>query len=448
MVRTVVPSHLRRQHRHMMHKNTTTVRGFNKMNRYMNLWKKHKHRLKQMHEKEVSPHYSSSSETESESTSDSESESDREDESDYKQGGYYRVRLNQIIHNRYRIVRKLGYGYFSTVWLVQSLHSHRLFAMKIQKSDSHFAKAAVEEHKFYQHLQAPETKTTTTPLLSLSLVRPFVIRLEDFFALRVTRPVRAKHYCLVFESMWKDLYGLMKKRQFKSFPMTWIRTMSYQALLGVYYLHRENIIHTDLKPENFLVTPPGQTPFMLKVADLGNACFVDKQYSDDIQTRQYRSPEVILGYPYSTPVDIFSLGVMFMEFMVGDCIFNPPRCKQKNSAVIRNEKQLALMISALQTPIPRFMIKQSKYGRHFFDPTCTLLRHARHVPEYSLKNIIEQTYGRVDPQYLDLIQKMLCLNPHQRITAHQALQHPFFESLHRDFQTQGNQVFRCPVEHQ
>jgi serine/threonine protein kinase len=61
----------------------------------------------------------------------------------------------------------------------------------------------------------------------------------------------------------------------------------------------------------------------VKIADLGNACWVDFHYTNDIQTRQYRSPEVILGSAYDTSSDIWSAACLFFELMTGDYLFDP-----------------------------------------------------------------------------------------------------------------------------
>jgi serine/threonine-protein kinase SRPK3 len=61
----------------------------------------------------------------------------------------------------------------------------------------------------------------------------------------------------------------------------------------------------------------------VKIADLGNACWVDKHFTDDIQTRQYRSPEAIIGFPYDAAADIWSFACIVFELATGDLLFKP-----------------------------------------------------------------------------------------------------------------------------
>jgi serine/threonine-protein kinase SRPK3 len=67
----------------------------------------------------------------------------------------------------------------------------------------------------------------------------------------------------------------------------------------------------------------GDGAFRCKIVDLGNACWVHKHFTDDVQTRQYRAPEVILGAKYSTPIDVWSMACIVFELLTGDLLFEP-----------------------------------------------------------------------------------------------------------------------------
>eukprot|EP00466_Bigelowiella_natans_P015374 jgi/Bigna1/138922/aug1.47_g13630 len=156
--------------------------------------------------------------------------SEHEDLVDYKPGGYHPVQIGDIYNNRYMVHRKLGAGHFSTVWLCTDVmlpfdSPRKVVALKIQKSDSKYTEAAEDED--------------------------FVVDLLDSFA--VLGP-NGRHVCLVFEVMAKSLLNLIKKTNFKGVPIETARHIAKQMLLGVDFLHsRCSIIHTDLKPENFLL---------------------------------------------------------------------------------------------------------------------------------------------------------------------------------------------------
>jgi len=77
----------------------------------------------------------------------------------------------------------------------------------------------------------------------------------------------------------------------------------------------------------------------VKLCDMGNACYIDKHYSDIIQTREYRSPEVILGGEYNETADIWSLACMIFELVTGDYLFDPKKGKNYK----KNDDHLALI---------------------------------------------------------------------------------------------------------
>merc|ERR1712137_689955 len=87
---------------------------------------------------------------------------------------------------------------------------------------------------------------------------------------------------------------------------------------------------------------------MFKVADLGNACWIDKHFSDDIQTRQYRSPETIINAGYCTSADIWSLACMLFELVTGDYLFDPKASEEYP----RDEDHLALFVELGPMPKP------------------------------------------------------------------------------------------------
>ena len=129
------------------------------------------------------------------------------------------------------------------------------------------------------------------------------------------------------------------EKHYKGLPLPIVKSITKQILVALDYLHtKPKIIHTDLKPENVLLiepfklingsdlVPDRSIPVTkIKIADLGNACWVDKHFTDDIQTRQYRAPEVILGCPYDSSADLWSLACIVFELATGDLLFKPKK---------------------------------------------------------------------------------------------------------------------------
>ncbi|KAI0060910.1 kinase-like protein [Artomyces pyxidatus] len=186
---------------------------------------------------------------------------DEEDWEDYCKGGYHPVHIGDSFSDgRYIVVRKLGWGHFSTVWLARDTKMNRHVALKIVKSAPRYTETALDEIKLLQRLI-----TSATPPLSASPDNPnpapspsqthpgrsHVISFLDHF--RHKGP-NGTHVCMVFEVLGENLLGLIKRHQRKGVPQHLVRQIAKQVLLGLDYMHRCcGVIHTDLKPENVLI---------------------------------------------------------------------------------------------------------------------------------------------------------------------------------------------------
>eukprot|EP00980_Cylindrotheca_fusiformis_P028941 scaffold22680_cov107-Cylindrotheca_fusiformis.AAC.10 len=119
-----------------------------------------------------------------------------------------------------------------------------------------------------------------------------------------------------------NLYELLKNTQFGGVSLNLIRKFGKQVLKSLSFLARKDvdIIHCDLKPENILLRHPKKSG--IKVIDFGSSCRSNKRMYSYIQSRFYRSPEVMLGLPYSTAIDIWSLGCILAEMHTGEPLFS------------------------------------------------------------------------------------------------------------------------------
>ncbi|KAJ7467190.1 kinase-like protein [Mycena latifolia] len=173
---------------------------------------------------------------------------DEEDWEDYKPGGYHPVKIGDAFSdNRYQIVRKLGWGHFSTVWLAWDSKMKRHVALKVVKSAARYTETALDEIKLLQRLI-----TSSNPSGAANHPgRSHVISFLDHF--RHTGP-NGTHVCMVFEVLGENLLGLVKRHQNKGVPMQLVKQIAKQVLLGLDYMHRCcGVIHTDIKPENVLI---------------------------------------------------------------------------------------------------------------------------------------------------------------------------------------------------
>ncbi|RXK38133.1 CMGC/SRPK protein kinase [Tremella mesenterica] len=168
---------------------------------------------------------------------------DEEDLEDYRPGGYHPVSIGDEFSNgRYMIVRKLGWGHFSTVWLARDKNSNRHVALKVVKSDGHYTETALDEIQLLSRVVTSSESHAG---------RHHVVGLVDHF--RHTGP-NGSHVCMVFEVLGENLLGLIKRYQHRGVPQPIVKQIAKQVLLGLDYLHTEcRVIHTDLKPENVLI---------------------------------------------------------------------------------------------------------------------------------------------------------------------------------------------------
>lgn len=163
-----------------------------------------------------------------------------------------------------------------------------------------------------------------------------------------------------------------------------------------------------------------------KVADLGNACWVERHFSDDIQTRQYRSPETIINAGYDTSADVWSLACMVFELVTGDYLFDPKASEEYP----RDEDHLALFVELLG-PMPTKLIARGRRQATYFNRKGEL-RHIKSLRYWGLGDVLQQKYHMHPVEAKNLasfLLPMLKLQPEERIIAKDALQHPWLLGL-------------------
>jgi len=164
----------------------------------------------------------------------------------------------------------------------------------------------------------------------------------------------------------------------------------------------------------------------VKIADLGNACWVHHHFTEDIQTRQYRSLEVLLGAGYGPPADVWSTACMAFEMATGDYLFEP----HSGEDYSRDEDHLAHIIELIG-PIPRNVAFSGKYSKEFFKKTGEL-RHITKLKPWPLYDVLTEKYewdSDVAKDFADFLIPMLAFEPSERATAEDCLKHKFLEKF-------------------
>lgn len=345
------------------------------------------------------------------------------------QEGYYIAKIGEVMDDRYLVVENIcGKGVFSNVVKAKDQvdKSNGTVAIKVMRCNDMMKKAAEKEIEILQTLNNADKKN-----------QKHVIRLLSTFYYR-------KHLCLVFECMWDDLRAALKKfTKNKGMALQAIRAYTKQLMIGLRHMHKCNIIHADIKPDNILISEGHN---MVKFCDLGTALEAkDAAITPYLVSRFYRAPEIILGCEYGIPVDVFALGATLYECFTGKILFNS---KSNNDALRK--------IMELKGKIPAKIIKKGFLWKTHFDDVLDFKyedvdKYTKKVVSRTMsdlsakKDLFELLMERVGPekkqsdvkedvqtvkrvkQFADLLHQMLALDPEKRITANDALSHPFLE---------------------
>ncbi|KAI7866775.1 kinase-like domain-containing protein [Spinellus fusiger] len=210
---------------------------------------------------------------------------------------------------------------------------------------------------------------------------------------------------MVFPYMDHDLAGLLDNPSVR-LTTPQVKTYMKQLLEGTAYLHHNMILHRDMKAANLLINNEG----VLQIADFGLARGLEednREYTQCVVTRWYRPPELLLGERrYTSAIDMWGVGCVFGEFL-------------KLRPILQGQddmEQLKRIFQLCGSPTTETM------------PGWKKLADADKVRFDPCKRRVLDEFSRYDPLAADLIDKLLVLDPTQRYTALEALNHNYFYS--------------------
>ncbi|XP_025935364.1 MAPK/MAK/MRK overlapping kinase [Apteryx rowi] len=311
----------------------------------------------------------------------------------------------------YRPVGKIGEGTFSDVLKMLSIRDGKYYACKHMK----------------QHFESIEQVNNLREIQALRRLNPHpnILMLHE-----VVFDKKAGSLSLICELMDMNMYELIRGRR-KPLPEKKIINYMYQLCKSLDHIHRNGIFHRDVKPENILIKQS-----TLKLGDFGScrSIYSKQPYTEYISTRWYRAPECLLtdGY-YSYKMDMWSAGCVFYEITSLQPLF--PGSNELD--------QISKIHDVIGTPANKTLnkFKQSRIVSFDFP--------------FKKGTGIPPLVHNLSPKGFSLLYAMIKYDPDERIAAHQALQHPYFQELwaadkqalamHKKVRLLGNTAGREPL---
>lgn len=294
----------------------------------------------------------------------------------------------QARSERYERLEKLGEGTYGIVYKAKDTLTNETVALKKIR------------------LENEEEGMPSTAMREISILKELnhqnIVLLRDVIYVPSDKKLN-----IIFEFVEQDLKKFLNQNKHNQTP-TIIKRFMYQLIQGILHCHQRRIIHRDLKPQNLLVDPKTHT---IKLADFGQARAFSvpiRTLTHEIETLWYRAPEVLLGQKeYALGVDMWAIGCIFAELVEKKPLFQGDSEIDQIFKIFQFHGTPTNATWAGVTNLPDF---KSSFPR--FRPAN---------PDQVLSNF--------DPVALDLLLKLIAIDPARRINAKEAIAHPYFEGF-------------------
>jgi serine/threonine protein kinase len=328
--------------------------------------------------------------------------------------GRYAYRQGDHVGYRYQLVESLGKGAFGDCYRAFDHKVGDWVALKILRNEPRFHQQGKTEVAILELLLKHDEDSDHS---LVHMIEAFMFR---------------SHLVITFELLGTNLYTELRAGGFKGFDAFLTRQIGNNVLQCLVLLRRLDVVHADLKPENILLrpgalsgtVPPGGLPgSVAKVIDFGSSCFRHGKIHTYIQSRYYRSPEIVLGMGYGPAADMWSLGCILVEIDAGHPLF-PGKC----------ESDLLVQIMELLGEPPDKVQKESQRSAEFFDsngaPLKTTDRKGMLRAPGTRK--LTNSLNNKDPAFADFVARCLTWDPQKRMSATEAMEHPWITNIPTD----------------
>ena len=310
------------------------------------------------------------------------------------------IRLHSLIAARYQVKEFLGSAAFSKAVQCLDLHTGEMVCVKIIKNNKDFFDQSLDEVMLLDYLKQNDPDDSH-----------HVVHIVDYF-------YHKEHLFIVCELLRDNLYEFSRYNRESGgepyFTLPRLRRIARQCCEALAFVHNLNLIHCDLKPENILIRSYSRCE--VKVIDFGSSCYTTDHLSSYVQSRSYRAPEVILGLPYDGKIDMWSLGAILAELLTGYVLF-------------QNDSVAAMLarISSVVGPYPEGMLRKGRHAHKYFVDGVVYERDRDGLP-FLLRPKRTSLRARChtdDALFLSFVGSLLSIDPDERPTAEQALNHPW-----------------------